>query len=163
MLPLMEKGNESIDSPDFVPLPGIPSGVTPTDVAADYLFELRQAIRKNLVKALGDLFVRGEWNIHWCFTVPAIFNQRGKAALCRAIRRAGYLRDDSDRRLLLVAESESTLLHCSRTGLINMKQYDAAIVVECGQGTVDLIAYETATENPFTVKKCTSGSGDSCG
>jgi hypothetical protein len=41
--------------------------------------------------------------------------------------------------------------------------HDAVLIVDCGGGTVDLIAYEVEEEQPFSVAECTAGSGDSCG
>ena len=54
-------------------------------------------------------------------------------------------------------------MFCSKTGLLNLKIHDAVLIVDCGGGTVDLIAYEVEEEQPFSVAECTAGSGDSCG
>ena len=54
-------------------------------------------------------------------------------------------------------------MFCAKTGLLNLKVHDAILIVDCGGGTVDLIAYEVEEESPFTVAECSAGSGDSCG
>ncbi|KAK7985230.1 Hsp70 family protein [Apiospora saccharicola] len=92
-----------------------------------------------------------------------IWNDAGKAATRAAAIQAGFLRDENDNRLTLVSEPEAAALFCSKTGLLNIKVHDAVLIVDCGGGTVDLIAYEVEDENPFTVAECTAGSGDSCG
>ncbi|KAK7962549.1 Heat shock protein Hsp70 [Apiospora aurea] len=148
-------------APTGYPKPGVQK--SEIDVAADYLFKLRQAMRAALQKTLGEVFNREERNIRYYLTVPAIWNDAGKAATRAAAIQAGFLRDENDNRLTLVSEPEAAALFCSKTGLLNIKVHDAVLIVDCGGGTVDLIAYEVEDENPFTVAECTAGSGDSCG
>ncbi|SPO03752.1 related to hsp70 protein [Cephalotrichum gorgonifer] len=159
-LQLMLSGNTYIDP---INLPPLPPGKSEIDVAADYLFKLRQAMRESLQKTLGEVFNREERNIRYYLTVPAIWNDAGKAATRAAAIQAGFLRDENDNRLTLVSEPEAAALFCSKTGLLNLKVHDAVLIVDCGGGTVDLIAYEVEDESPFTVAECTAGSGDSCG
>ncbi|GJC97542.1 HSP70-like protein [Colletotrichum higginsianum] len=159
-LQLMLSGNTYIDP---INLPPLPPGKSEIDVAADYLFKLRQAMRSALQKTLGEVFNREERNIRYYLTVPAIWNDAGKAATRAAAIQAGFLRDENDNRLTLVSEPEAAAIFCSKTGLLNLKVHDAVLIVDCGGGTVDLIAYEVEEENPFTVAECTAGSGDSCG
>ncbi|MCJ1481216.1 hypothetical protein MMC06_001372, partial [Schaereria dolodes] len=159
-LQLMLSGNTYIDP---INLPPLPPGKSEIDVAADYLFKLRQAMRNQLIKTLGEVFNREERNIRYFLTVPAIWNDAGKAATRAAAIQAGFLRDENDNRLTLITEPEAAAMFCSKTGLLNLKIRDAVLIVDCGGGTVDLIAYEVEEETPFTVAECTAGSGDSCG
>lgn len=159
-LQLMLSGNTYIDP---INLPPLPPGKSEIDVAADYLFKLRQAMRNQLQKTLGEVFNREERNIRYFLTVPAIWNDAGKAATRAAAIQAGFLRDENDNRLTLITEPEAAAMFCSKTGLLNLKIHDAVLIVDCGGGTVDLIAYEVEEESPFTVAECTAGSGDSCG
>jgi hypothetical protein len=159
-LQLMLSGNTYIDP---INLPPLPPGKSEIDVAADYLFKLRQAMRAQLQKTLGEVFNREERNIRYFLTVPAIWNDAGKAATRAAAIQAGFLRDENDNRLTLITEPEAAAMFCSKTGLLNLKVHDAVLIVDCGGGTVDLIAYEVEEEHPFTVAECTAGSGDSCG
>jgi hypothetical protein len=159
-LQLMLSGNTYIDP---INLPPLPPGKSEIDVAADYLFKLRQAMRSQLQKTLGEVFTREERNIRYYLTVPAIWNDAGKAATRTAAIQAGFLRDENDNRLTLVSEPEAAALFCAKSGLLNLKVGDAILIVDCGGGTVDLIAYEVEEESPFSVMECTAGSGDSCG
>ncbi|KZM20382.1 ATP binding [Ascochyta rabiei] len=159
-LQLMLSGNTYIDP---INLPPLPPGKSEIDVAADYLFHLRQAMRNQLQKTLGEVFNREERNIRYYLTVPAIWNDAGKAATRAAAIQAGFLRDENDNRLTLITEPEAAAMFCSKTGLLNLKMHDAVLIVDCGGGTVDLIAYEVEEEQPFSVAECTAGSGDSCG
>ncbi|KAJ9320746.1 hypothetical protein DTO027B3_8215 [Paecilomyces variotii] len=159
-LQLMLSGNTYIDP---INLPPLPPGKSEIDVAADYLFKLRQAMRAQLQKTLGEVFDREERNIRYFLTVPAIWNDAGKAATRSAAIQAGFLRDENDNRLTLISEPEAAAMFCSKTGLLNLKIGDAILIVDCGGGTVDLIAYEVEEEHPFSVAECTAGSGDSCG
>lgn len=148
---------------DPINLPKLPQGKSPVDVAADYLYQLRIAIGKALKRTLGEVYDREENNIRYFLTVPAIWNDLGKANTRAAAIQAGYLRDDNDNRLTLITEPEAAAMFCSKTGLLNLKINDAILIVDCGGGTVDLIAYEVEDDNPFSVAECTTGSGDSCG
>jgi hypothetical protein len=159
-LQLMLSGNTYIDP---INLPPLPPGKSEIDVAADYLFKVRQAMRAQLQKTLGEVFNREERNIRYYLTVPAIWNDAAKAATRAAAIQAGYLRDENDNRLTLITEPEAAAMFCAKSGLLNLKVGDAILIVDCGGGTVDLIAYEVEEENPFTVAECTAGSGDSCG
>lgn len=159
-LQLMLSGNTYIDP---INLPPLPPGKSEIDVAADYLFHLRQAMRNQLQKTLGEVFNREERNIRYYLTVPAIWNDAGKAATRAAAIQAGFLRDENDNRLTLITEPEAAAMFCTKTGLLNVKVHDAVLIVDCGGGTVDLIAYEVEEEQPFSVAECTAGSGDSCG
>ncbi|KAG8405704.1 hypothetical protein J3459_021527 [Metarhizium acridum] len=67
-LQLMLSGNTYIDP---INLPPLPPGKSEIDVAADYLFKLRQAMRSALQKTLGEVFNREERNIRYYLTVPA--------------------------------------------------------------------------------------------
>ncbi|PQE24450.1 Heat shock 70 kDa 12A protein [Rutstroemia sp. NJR-2017a BBW] len=156
-LQLMLSGNTYIDP---INLPPLPPGKSEIDVAADYLFKLRQAMRNQLQKTLGEVFTREERDIRYYLTVPAIWNDAGKAATRAAAIQAGFLRDENDNRLTLITEPEAAALFCSKTGLLNLKIHDAVLIVDCGGGTVDLIAYEVEEEQPFTVSECTAGSVD---
>ncbi|QSS60193.1 Hsp70-like protein [Histoplasma capsulatum] len=159
-LQLMLSGNTYIDP---INLPPLPPGKSEIDVAADYLMKLRGAMRNQLQKTLGEVFNREERNIRYFLTVPAIWNDAGKAATRAAAIAAGFLRDENDNRLTLITEPEAAAMFCAKAGLLNLKIHDAILIVDCGGGTVDLIAYEVEEETPFTVAECTAGSGDSCG
>jgi hypothetical protein len=62
MLRLMGGGNSYNDS--FVP-PPLPPGKSEIDVSADFLFQVRMALRSQLETTLGALFSRGEGNIFY--------------------------------------------------------------------------------------------------
>ncbi|EGD90832.1 hypothetical protein H112_01415 [Trichophyton rubrum D6] len=160
-LQLMSSGGNTYIDP--INLPPLPPGKSEIDVAADYLFHLRGAMRNQLQKTLGEVFNREERNIRYFLTVPAIWNDAGKAATRAAAIQAGFLRDENDNRLTLITEPEAAAMFCAKTGLLNLKIHDAILIVDCGGGTVDLIAYEVDEESPFSVCECTAGSGDSCG
>jgi len=159
-LHLMLEGNSYITPGN---LPPLPAGKSAVDVSADYLFKLRQAVRSSLLKTLGHTFARNERHINWVFTRPAVWTDAAIAALRASIVQAGYLRGEHDDRLQVVTEAEATAMFCTKIGLLNIRVHDAVLIVDCGTGTVDLIAYEVEQENPLVLAECTAGSGDSCG
>ncbi|KAK9458039.1 hypothetical protein V1511DRAFT_455245 [Dipodascopsis uninucleata] len=144
-------------------LPSLPFGKSEIEVVADYLGCLRDAMVKELHKKLGDIFVREEKNIKYFLTVPAIWDDAGKNATRQAAVLAGFVDDISDRRLSLITEPEAAAVFCAKRGVMELRRGDSFLIVDCGGGTVDLIAYEVEDEDPFTVRECTSGTGDSCG
>ena len=162
-LRLMLSGDEGNSYLDPVSLPPLPPGKSAVDVAADYLLMLRHEIRAKLQNTLGEVFAREEQVIRYYLTVPAIWNDAGKAATRAAAIQAGLLQDENDNRLTLISEPEAAAIFCARMGLLDLKIGDAILIVDCGGGTVDLIAYIVEEERPFSVMECTQGSGDSCG
>ncbi|KAJ8097148.1 hypothetical protein POJ06DRAFT_215834 [Lipomyces tetrasporus] len=141
----------------------LPPGKTAIDVAADYLSLMRMTMRSELQKALGDIFLKEEQNIKYFLTVPAIWDEAGKAATRQAAVQAGFVDNAFDPRLSLITEPEAAAIYCAKRGVLELKTNDSFLIVDCGGGTVDLIAYEVEDENPFTVHECTSGTGGACG
>ena len=152
----MRGGGTDINAPSLPPMK------TEIDVAADYLIKLRQAMRVQLQKTLGEDFNREERNIRYLLTVPGIWDDVGKEATRQAAIQAGFLRDEYDNRLTLITEPEAAAMFCSKAGLLNLKLHDAVLIVNCGGGT-ELIAYEVEEGSPFTLVQRTAGTGDVCG
>jgi hypothetical protein len=148
---------------DPINLPPLPPGKTEIDVAADYLFHVRQAVRADLQKILGNVFTSIERNIQWCFTMPIAFGELSKAAFRNAIIQAGYLRDQYDNRLTLTPEPEAVALYGSKYGLITQGLGDVVLIVDAGGGVVDLISYEVDDVTQLNFRKLTAATGDSCG
>ncbi|KAK9474219.1 uncharacterized protein V1510DRAFT_306418 [Dipodascopsis tothii] len=141
----------------------LPPGKSEIDVTADFLGEVRKAMRVELEKKLGGIFRREEENIRYFLTVPAIWTDAGKNATRRAAVQAGFIKDINDRRLTLITEPEAAAIFCAREDANKVHAGEAFLVVDCGGGTVDLIAYEVEDEDPFTVRECTTGTGELCG
>ncbi|KAK9234506.1 hypothetical protein V1525DRAFT_383293 [Lipomyces kononenkoae] len=141
----------------------LPPGKTAVDVAADYLSLIRMAMRMELQKALGSIFIREEQNVKYFLTVPAIWDDAAKSATRQAAVQAGFIDSINDARLSLITEPEAAAIFCAKRGVLELKPNQSFLIVDCGGGTVDLIAYEVEDENPFTVRECTSGTGAACG
>lgn len=159
-LQLMTPDDTCIDPINLPPLPPRKSKI---DVVADYLYHLRQATLNQLQKTLGEAFDREERNIRYYITVPAIWNDAAKAATRQAAVQAGFLQDKNDNRLTLITGSEAAIIFYLKTGLLNLKIHDTVLIIDCGGGAVDLIAYEIEGEQPLNISECTAGSGDFCG
>jgi hypothetical protein len=157
-LKLMVSGNTYIDPINLPPLPPHKSEI---DVVADYLFQLRQAVHNHLQKTLGEFFNREERKIRYYLAVPAICNDAVKATIRAATIQAGFLRDENDNSLNLIAAPEAAAMFYFKTS--NLKVHDAVLIVDFSGGYADLIAYEVEKKQPFSVAECTTGSGDLCG
>ncbi|MFD1271338.1 hypothetical protein ACFQ51_03310 [Streptomyces kaempferi] len=118
--------------------------------------ELTTAYLKE-IRELAMAEIRGmkytEREVRWCITVPAIWDDEGKAVMRRAAVDAGF--PDDPERLLLAIEPEAAALYC----YLRLADADAApseparlplhldgfrfVVIDCGGGTVDITAYES--------------------
>ncbi|KAK9451646.1 uncharacterized protein V1518DRAFT_409146 [Limtongia smithiae] len=144
-------------------LPKLPPNKTALDVASDYLTLLHKAIDAELLKRLSGVYEREKNNIRYFLTVPAIWNDAGKNLTRQAAVRAGFVDDINDRRLKLITEPEAAAVYCARYSQLSLQASDVFLIVDCGGGTVDLVAYEVEETLPFTVKECTVPTGDACG
>ncbi|KAF5563159.1 hypothetical protein FNAPI_2787 [Fusarium napiforme] len=58
-----------------IPLLEVPEGLSAVDVSADFLYEVRHALRTQLQHCLGHKFLENEQRIHWILTSPTIIAQ----------------------------------------------------------------------------------------
>ncbi|MEU0036902.1 hypothetical protein [Streptomyces sp. NPDC006333] len=117
------------------------------ELTTAYLKEIRELA---LAEIRGMTYTDRE--VRWCITVPAIWDDEGRAVMRRAAVDAGF--PDDPERLLLAIEPEAAALYC----YLRMTDTDAAsseparlplhrdgfrfVVIDCGGGTVDITAYE---------------------
>ncbi|RKK25267.1 hypothetical protein BFJ65_g3174 [Fusarium oxysporum f. sp. cepae] len=87
------------ETEESIPLPGIPPGLNAVDISADFLYEVRRALRTQLQQRIGSKFLENEQRIHWIVTTPEIWADKDKTLWKRVLQRAGYLRDENDTRL----------------------------------------------------------------
>lgn len=146
-------GNTSLN------MQALPRGKEPLNVIADYLRQLHLTAIGRMKKTLGDVYDREQDNIKYFLTVPAIWDDAAKANMRIAAVEAGFVDNKDDRRLSLISEPEAAALYCVRNKLLSLKRGDAILIVDCGGGTVDLIAYQVEEEEPLAVSECTPGSG----
>lgn len=144
-------------------LPSLPPEKSEIDASADYLFQVRMALRSQLQMSLGDDFSGLEREIQYYFTIPVIWKDAERQLLRAAITQAGYLRVWNDNRISYVTKTEAAMRYCLKVSVLNLHVKDIVLVAECGQGTVDLQAYEVASESRHSFTEFTPGSGDSCG
>ncbi len=134
------------------------------DVVAAYLEKLRQMVMDQLQG--GTTGVLRDNEVHWCLTVPAIWEDRDKDFMKAAARRAGLIGEGKaeDERLLLVLEPEAAAIYCAdhdrRTEVSALNPGTRFMVVDAGGGTVDLTAYEVT---PDGLCELAPGTGGACG
>jgi molecular chaperone DnaK (HSP70) len=83
--------------------------------------------------------------ILWCLTVPAIWTDAEKYLMRQAARKAGLIgtSDLESERLWLILEPEAAAIYCQERDKLHLSAGTRFIVVDCGGGTADIIAYET--------------------
>ncbi|KAG4256108.1 hypothetical protein FPRO03_05056 [Fusarium proliferatum] len=111
------------ETEEYIPLPGIPPGLNAVDVSADFLYEVRRALRTQLQQRLGSKFSDNEQTIHWIVTSSEIWANRNKTLWKRALQRAGYLRDENDTRLSFIGEAEASINHAIMRYSLSQKTY----------------------------------------
>jgi hypothetical protein len=144
-------------------LPPLPPGKSEINVAADFLFKIRQTVRIQLRKNLGEVFHREEQRIQYCFTTDVQFDDRSKEAFLSAIIQAGFIQYKNFNRVTFISKPKAVALFFSKSGLLNLRVNDAVLIVDAGGGTVDCIAYFVEDETSFIITEATVPSGDSCG
>ncbi|RKK86208.1 hypothetical protein BFJ69_g1161 [Fusarium oxysporum] len=113
------------ETEESIPLPGVPPGLNAVDISADFLYEVRRALRTQLQQRIGSKFLENEQRIHWIVTTPEIWADKDKTLWKRVLQRAGYLRDENDTRLspTLIAQKFAEIV---RTKIDRMRLPDGS-------------------------------------
>lgn len=144
-------------------LPPLPLGKTNIDVAADYLTKVRQATCVQLRKTLGQVYDKEESKIHYCFTIPVFWNDKAQAQFRTAIVHAGFIKDTEHERLSFIPEPLATISFCTKSGLMNLKEQDIVLLVDCNSETSDISSYIVNPTVPYGLAEYSTPVGDSCG
>lgn len=105
-----------------------------------------------------------EKDIQWCITVPAIWNDNGKATMCEAMQMAGLVcgpnsSKGSPHEVLCVLEPEAA----SMASLKELEAFSSNIdkpyiVVDVGGGTVDIVVHKKQNSDGELKVRRTTGS-----
>ncbi|KAI3588058.1 hypothetical protein IWW34DRAFT_798022 [Fusarium oxysporum f. sp. albedinis] len=144
------------ETEESIPLPGIPPGLNAVDISADFLYEVRRALRTQLQQRIGSKFLENEQRIHWIVTTPEIWADKDKTLWKRVLQRAGYLRDENDTRLSFVSEAEASIHHAILTYSLTQETKDIFIFVSCGEKIVYVSAYRLLQASPFFISRLMS-------
>ncbi|KAH7226219.1 hypothetical protein BKA60DRAFT_177937 [Fusarium oxysporum] len=137
------------ETEESIPLPGVPPGLNAVDISADFLYEVRRALRTQLQQRIGSKFLENEQRIHWIVTTPEIWADKDKTLWKRVLQRAGYLRDENDTRLSFVGEAEASIHHAILTYSLTQETKDIFIFVSCGEKIVHMSACKLLQASPF--------------
>ncbi|WAQ99926.1 HS12A-like protein [Mya arenaria] len=94
-----------------------------------------------------DMEIRSEDDIHWLFTVPAIWDDLSKRFLNTAANDAGI----PDGMLSLPLESEAALVYCLEEGMITAHVGCRYMVLDLGGDTCNIIVYEVKHDGSLEV------------
>ncbi|KAL7765857.1 hypothetical protein ACKLNR_003773 [Fusarium oxysporum f. sp. zingiberi] len=144
------------ETEESIPLPGIPPGLNAVDISADFLYEVRRALRTQLQQRIGSKFLENEQRIHWIVTTPEIWADKDKTLWKRVLQRAGYLRDENDTRLSFVGEAEASIHHAILTYSLTQETKDIFIFVSCGEKIVHMSACKLLQASPFFISRLMS-------
>ena len=104
-------------------------------------------------------------DIQWVLTVPAIWNEFGKAFMRKAAFKAGMIVDEQSENLMLVLEPEGAALavHAGAAAFNLLGAASRFMVLDCGGGTVDITVHEVLTVQPLALKAISVPSGGDWG
>jgi hypothetical protein len=104
-------------------------------------------------------------DVQWVLTVPAIWNDFGKAFMRKAAYNAGFTESEQSDNLMLVLEPEgaSLAVHvgAAQHGLLGVGS--RFMVLDCGGGTIDITVHEVQSVQPLTMKAVAVPSGGAWG
>jgi molecular chaperone DnaK (HSP70) len=104
-------------------------------------------------------------DVQWVLTVPAIWNDFGKAFMRKAAFKAGMMTNEQSDNLMLVLEPEgaSLAVHVGATNFGLLGAGSRFMVLDCGGGTVDITVHEVQTVQPLTMKAIAAPTGGDWG
>lgn len=120
---------------------------------------------REVKSGFGDALGITEDNITWVITVPAIWNDFGKAFMRKAASRAGLVQDEASDKLLLALEPECASIAMSQeVGKIGLLMEGTTfMVLDCGGGTVDITLHVVANMAPLVLDERAKPSGGAWG
>ena len=143
------------------PSAGGASGVTVADDVDDVRALVTLCLRQVHTKAVEQIIRTGAYradDVHWCVTVPAIWDSYTRDVMRAAAVDAGMPGD----RLELVAEPKAAALYCLAKGAARLAVPGTGfLVIDAGGGTVDLSAYEVQKDG--SLGELTVPGGDKAG
>jgi molecular chaperone DnaK (HSP70) len=98
--------------------------------------------------------VKPSRDVQWVLTVPAIWNDFGKAFMRKAAFKAGLIEEEQSDNLMLVLEPEgaSLAVHVGAAQFGLLGAASRFMVLDCGGGTVDITVHEVLTVQPLALK-----------
>lgn len=123
------------------------------DLMTHSLEALSKFAMKEIKAGFGDALGITKDDILWVLTVPAIWNDFGKAFMRKAAFRAGLVPDEASDNLILALEPESASIAVHQEGskLGLFMEGSVFLVLDCGGGTVDITIHRVATVDPLVL------------
>ncbi|KAI5209900.1 hypothetical protein E4T39_00616 [Aureobasidium subglaciale] len=136
------------------------SGVDAQEAVSDYMSAVFSRAKEAMILRFGEDMV-STTPIKVIVTVPAVWSDAAKDATLKAAAKAGM-----GTNMQMISEPEAAANYALNSidrqrKLLNAS--DTFIVLDCGGGTVDLIAYEVQSLGPLRLEEAASGIGALCG
>lgn len=143
----------------YVPLP---LGKSTADVAADYLWHLRQSACSQIEDQLSAESGKAQGSLRYVMTVPAFWDEEAQGRLYKVAKMAGFW-IKSDKELALVPGPEAAMLYADSIDSSAFEVGDNILVADCGGNFVESVTYEVKSRDPLRVERCAAVSVASCG
>lgn len=142
---------------------GTDGGYRPTADLLTLVQRVLEYVKGDAYGMLGERFTTRDvatLKIFWVLTVPAIWDDEGKAFMRAAAHRAGMTASVDAANLMLALEPECAVLasitEISPVERDNLKAGTRVMVVDCGGGTVDITVDEIVTVKPLCLREVRS-------
>ena len=138
-------------------------GKTPIEVTADYLRWLWDQVVQRICKDYEDESIIERSHVTIVMTVPAMWSDMAKDNTVQAAEKAGLTLGNKS--LKFVTEPEAAAIASLRKQITRelLHKGDCVIVCDAGGGTVDVVSYEIASTEPFSMNQSVVADGNLCG
>ncbi|KAM0549786.1 hypothetical protein ACHAPJ_009225 [Fusarium lateritium] len=133
-------------------------GLSTVTVTADYLKKIWKDFYDGLLQVVSNPLIQ------ITMTVPAVWPKYAREKMLEAIEKAEILGPNVQLAPKFLSEPEATAIallpegcNVSNPESSTLKKDDVVIICDCGGGTVDSIAYEVCSLQPFLVKEVIPG------
>jgi hypothetical protein len=141
----------------------LPLGKSTADVAADYLWHLRQSACLQIEHQLGVESGGAQGSLRYVMTVPASWDDEAQKRLLEVAKMAGFwINSDSDE-LVPVPGPEAAILYADSIDPSAFEVGDNILVVDCGSHLVESVTYQVKSKDPLDLERYTSASVAFCG
>ncbi|KAF0553696.1 actin-like ATPase domain-containing protein [Gigaspora margarita] len=141
--------------------PMLPKGLDYKKAITDYLTEMGKLIKETIVYRWPNVNFMEQVLV--IMTVPTEFTKQANDTIRECAYRAGLISNQYTEKLQLCTEPEAAAIYCMRTfkEIMSIEVGNSLMIVDCGDGTVDLTTWELLKHN--RLGEITERSSDFCG
>lgn len=141
----------------------LPVGKSTADVAADYLWHLRQSACSQIEEQLDIESGGAQGSRHYVMSVPASWDEKAQKSLVEVAQRAGFWINSDVDEFALIPGPEAAVLHADSIDPSAFELGDNVLVVDSGCHLVESVTYLVKSKDPLRLERYSTTSVASCG